>query len=91
MAIKWFLPPYTTATQALRDRVKLHARKGYELALEAGLAPSQLSKIIKGTQKVRVGDPRVVKLGKLCGLKKSEVFRPVEEAVGTHKQERVAR
>ena len=54
--------------------VKLNERRAYRIAQKAGIHPSTLSKILNGIIQVNVGDARVVAIGRVLGIKESELF-----------------
>jgi hypothetical protein len=61
-------------SQKFRTAVKLSNRRAYQIAWEAGVHPNFLSKIINGIERVKPGDPRVIRIGKVLGLLEEEVF-----------------
>ena len=61
-------------SQKLKNAVKLSPKKAYEIAHQAHLHPSILSKIVCGIDKVKPGDPRVLAIGKAVGLSEGECF-----------------
>jgi hypothetical protein len=61
-------------SEKLRAAIKLGDRPAYKIAQEAGIDPSTLSKLICGIVKVKPGDQRVVKIGKILGLNSTECF-----------------
>ena len=65
-------------SRKLWEAVKLDPRRDYQIAHEAGLHPSMLSKILNGIEKVEEGDPRVIKLGTIVGISEDELFELVE-------------
>jgi len=54
--------------------VKLDPRRDYQIAHEAGLHPSTLSRIINGIEQIRVGDARVIRVGAVVGVAEAELF-----------------
>ena len=54
--------------------IKLNSRRAYQIAWEAGLHPSTLSRIINGIDRVSIGDPRVLRVGKILGLNPEDCF-----------------
>ncbi|MBL7180281.1 MAG: hypothetical protein ISS67_06000 [Desulfobacterales bacterium] len=66
-------------SQKLRAAIKLGDEPAYKIAHKAGLDPSTLSKLICGIVKVKDGDQRVIKVGKVLGIPPKECFR--EEAI----------
>jgi len=63
-----------TISKELKEAVKLSDRRAYEIAHKARLHPSTLSKILNGIEDVRSGDPRVLRIAKVLGLKPEECF-----------------
>lgn len=63
-------------SQKFKAAVKLSSRRAYQIAHEAGLHPSTLSKLLNGIEKVKPGDPRVLRVGKVIGLRPQECFEP---------------
>ena len=63
------------ASHKIREAVKLHpSKKQYEIAFEVGIDPATLSRIIGGYERLKPNDPRILKLGTVLGLKKSDLF-----------------
>lgn len=54
--------------------VKLSTMRSYEIAYQAGLHPSTLSKLICGIEKPKPYDHRVVAIGKVLGVPKDACF-----------------
>ena len=54
--------------------IKLSKKRHYQIAQEAGLHPSTLSKIINGIEKVRRGDHRVLRLGRVLAIPENRLF-----------------
>lgn len=61
-------------SKLFRTAVKISEMRAYQIAHKAGLHPSTLSQIICGIEKVKDGDSRVLKIGKVLGLKPEECF-----------------
>lgn len=61
-------------SKTLRNTILLSELKSYEIAHQAGLHPSTLSKIICGIEKVECGDQRVIAIGKVLGLSPEDCF-----------------
>jgi hypothetical protein len=53
---------------ALRNAVKLHPDRVWQLAHRIKVHPTQLSKWLSGAQPPKAGDPRVIALGALVGV-----------------------
>lgn len=62
-------------SQKLKAKIKLGDEPAYKIAQKAGIDPSTLSKIICEIVSVKEGDPRVVKIGKIVGLRPEECFQ----------------
>jgi hypothetical protein len=54
--------------------VLLNKKKAYEIAHEAGIHPSTLSKLMHGIEKVRPNDERIVRVGRVVGLSPKQCF-----------------
>lgn len=63
------LTQFTTLNPGLIRAVKLSDKKRKDLAAQAGLHDSVLSMVLRGKRKVRYGDPRMMRLGRLVGLR----------------------
>jgi lambda repressor-like predicted transcriptional regulator len=57
--------------------VKLSHRRAYEIAHEAGLHPSTLSRLLVGIDKVYPGDERILRVGKAVGIPAEECFEEI--------------
>ena len=55
--------------------VKLDKRRAYEIAWEAGVNPTTLSKLINGIERPRKKDHRILAVGKVLGLNADECFQ----------------
>jgi hypothetical protein len=58
----------------LKAALKLGNEPSYKIAHKAGINPSTLSKLVCGIIKVQHGDSRVLKVGKVLGIKPEECF-----------------
>ena len=58
----------------LKVAVKLSDKRAYQIAHEAGIDPSTVSKLICGIVKPRDRDSRVISVGRVLGLKPEECF-----------------
>lgn len=56
------------------ERLKLWPEPQYKVAIQAQVHPSLLSKWVIGAQPVKVGDNRIIRVGKILGLKSDEIF-----------------
>ena len=64
-----------TISDKLRFAVKTSNERQYSLAHQIEITPSQLSSWLNGIVDPRVGDPRIVALGRLVGVRADECFR----------------
>jgi transcriptional regulator with XRE-family HTH domain len=69
-------------SKALKIAVLLNEKKAYQIAQEAGLHPSTLSKLLHGIEKVKPGDERVLRVAKVLNLDPRECF--TEETGGPY-------
>jgi hypothetical protein len=63
-------------SEELIRAIRFSNKKNYEIAQEAGLHYSTLSRMIHGIERVRDGDPRVLKLGAVLGISTEKLFEP---------------
>jgi transcriptional regulator with XRE-family HTH domain len=68
-------------SRKLREAIKLSELKAYEIAHEAGVHPTTLSRILNGIEEVKPGDTRVIRIAKVVGLKPQDCFEN-DKAVG---------
>ena len=61
-------------SRRLLEAVKLHDSPAYRLAWKAGLHPSVLSKLLHGAERVRDGDPRVLRVAAVVGVPPEHAF-----------------
>jgi hypothetical protein len=61
-------------SRKLRDAVRTSDLKGYQIAHEADMTPSTLSRIINGIDLVKADDPRVFRIARIVGLRPEECF-----------------
>jgi transcriptional regulator with XRE-family HTH domain len=62
-------------SEKLRAAIKLNHISAYKIAHKAEIDPSTLSKLICGIVKVKKGDPRVIKVGKVLGIPAEDCFQ----------------
>jgi hypothetical protein len=55
-------------------RARQNGRRAYQLAQEANLNPSVFSALLNESVPVRMGDPRVVRIGRVLGVSENECF-----------------
>ena len=63
------------------EAVRLAPKRAYQIAHEAGLHPTTLSRIICRIDLVRSGDPRVIRVAIVLGLNPGDCF---EQASSPH-------
>lgn len=56
------------------EAVRLAPRRSYQIAHQARIHPSTLSKILNGIERVQCGDPRVKRVAIVLGLDERECF-----------------
>lgn len=61
-------------SETLRRAIKLHPKRHYQIAQEAGLHPSTLSKLMNGIVPIYEDDPRVIKIARVLGLDPEDCF-----------------
>ena len=66
-------------SRKLRETIKLSDMKAYEIAHQAEIHPSTLSRILNGIEDVIPGDHRVLRIAKVLGLNPEECFEEVIE------------
>lgn len=54
--------------------VKLSKQRAYEIAHQAGLHPSTLSKLVCGIEEVHPGDRRALAVARVLGLRPEDCF-----------------
>ena len=57
--------------------VKLNPTPSYRIAQAADLDPSVLSKLLHGITKIQPNDERVIRVGKVLGLRADECFQEI--------------
>ena len=65
-------------SRKLRETIKLSNMKSYEIAHQAEMHPSTLSRIVNGIEDVMPGDLRVLRIAKVLGLSPEECFSSEE-------------
>lgn len=66
--------------------VKLADRPAYRIALEAGIHPVTLSKILHGYNRIWPNDRRVIAVGRILGLRPEECFENAVNEVSSGNQ-----
>jgi hypothetical protein len=54
--------------------VKLADRPAWRIAVEAGINPTVLSRLLSGYQRPRPGDPRLLRVAEILGVPRERVF-----------------
>ena len=67
-------------SKKFRDAVRLYPLPQYRLAISCGIDPCWLSKALHSAVKVRLGEPRIIAIGKLIGLSPAECFEQEEKS-----------
>jgi transcriptional regulator with XRE-family HTH domain len=58
--------------------VKLADRPAWRIAVEAGISPTTLSRLISGSLRPRPNDPRLLRVAEILGVPKDRVFAEVD-------------
>lgn len=58
----------------LKIAIYLNPKRAYQIAQEAGLTPSTLSKLLNGIEPVKQDDPRIIRVGEIVGVSADECF-----------------
>ena len=61
-------------SQALKVGILLSGKRHYQIAQEAGLHPTTLSRLLNGIDKVKPNDERVLKVADIVGVAPEECF-----------------
>jgi len=64
----------TKVSQKFKDTIKLDTRPQYQLAIKVGLNPAILNHLIIGYTNPKPRDERIIRVGRLVGLKPGECF-----------------
>lgn len=62
------------------NSIKLSDRRAYQIANDAGIPPTTLSKLMNGIEPVHSNDARIIAVGKVLGLKPEECFEEAAPA-----------
>lgn len=73
-------------SRELIKAIRFSNKKQYEIAHEAGLHYSTLSRMIHGIEEIRDGDPRALRLGAVLGIPREKLF----ESKADEKKEQIA-
>lgn len=65
-------------SQQFKQKLKLWHEPQYRVAIKAGIHPGLLSKWVIGAQPVKRGDPRIIRVAKILGLKQNQIFEEVK-------------
>ena len=78
-SVFWYYGPREvlemTVSTKLRVAVKLSSQRQYHLAHQINVHPSVLSGWLNGINNPHVGDPRIVALGRLVGVRAGDCFK----------------
>jgi hypothetical protein len=66
-------------SQEFKNAVKLAPKRAYQIAHEAGLHPTTLSRIVCGIELVKMMDPRVLKVAEVLGIPPENCFDDYRE------------
>ncbi len=66
-------------SREFKVRLKLAGRPAYEIANQAGVNPTTLSKLINGIAPIKPNDERILRVAEFLGLKKEEIFESVDQ------------
>lgn len=61
-------------SRQFKIEVKLHEKPAYRLAMEAGINPNKLYKLMSGISQAKPNDPSVIAVGRVLGLNPSDCF-----------------
>ena len=61
-------------SKKFKETLKLDKRPQYKIAWQAGINPTTLTQIVTGYIRPKNGDPRVIRVGELIGLRPEECF-----------------
>ena len=61
-------------SKRFKEAVKLSSKRQYQLAWDAGVNPTTLSQIVTGYVRPKLGDKRVIRVGRLLGLPEEDCF-----------------
>lgn len=62
-------------SKKLIDRIRLSEKRQYQIAHEAGIHPSTLSRLICGIEKAKPKDVRVISIGDVLNVPVAECFQ----------------
>ena len=62
-------------SEKLKIAVKLSPEKAYKIAHKAGILPCTLSKIVNEIDRIKFGDPRVIAVGRVLGIRAEDCFQ----------------
>lgn len=65
---------YAIPSRRFIEALKLHPDPAYRIAYRAGVHPNTLSKLVSGYIRPRVGDRRIVAVGRELGLAVEDCF-----------------
>jgi transcriptional regulator with XRE-family HTH domain len=62
-------------SKKLKETIRLSDKRHYQIAQQARLHPSTLSRLICGIENVKPSDDRVIRLGQVLGIPVDECFQ----------------
>ena len=71
-------------SRKLVEAIKLSNMKSYEIAHQAEMHPSTLSRILNGIEDVRPGDQRVLRIAKVLDVRIEECFEDLGHGHPSH-------
>ncbi len=61
-------------SQEFKNALKIYPKPKSTLAWEAGITPNVLNHLINEHMRVKMNDPRLIKIAKLIGFPKDKIF-----------------
>ena len=68
-------------SRALIIAIKLADRPAWRIAVEAGINPTTLSRLVSGSLRARPNDARLLRVAEILGVPHDQVFAPAVESV----------
>lgn len=82
--------PHAFPSRKLVETLRLSEQPQYRIAWRAGVHPNTLSKLISGQVRARVGDLRLIAVGKELGLSADECFEETKDGGAGERTEATA-
>ena len=60
--------------------LKMNSKPAYQIAWEAGIHPTLLSKLLHGCERNRLNEERIIAVGEILGLKPAECFESIPDS-----------